>query len=286
MGPSSPSGGATTATQIEPLVHLLEGRRFVALTGAGCSTESGIPDYRGSGTRRRARDPVQYREFVGSREARRRYWARALVGWRRFAGKAPNPGHLALAGLERDGVLRGIVTQNVDRLHHAAGSRRVVELHGALHEVVCMRCQARYARRDVQAELEARNPGWTDRRAVLGPDGDADVEDAASFRLVDCPRCGGDLEPDVVFFGESVPKPRVDAAWAIVDEADVLLVVGSSLAVYSGYRFVRGAAERGQPIAIVNLGETRGDRHAAVRIERAAGEALPALARALGVHVG
>ncbi|MFW5741375.1 MAG: NAD-dependent protein deacetylase [Myxococcota bacterium] len=258
----------------------MRGRRIAVLTGAGCSTESGIPDYRGPETRRRARNPIQYRAFMSDREARRRYWARALVGWRRFDGKLPNPAHRALAELERAGRLTGVVTQNVDRLHQAAGSCHVVELHGALQEVVCLGCGTLHARPQVQAELEARNPTFVGRGAPLAPDGDADLDAIRGFELVTCP-CGGDLKPNVVFFGESVPQARGSAAWRIVDEADVLLVVGSSLAVYSGYRFVRGAAQRGQPVAILNLGETRGDSLAQVRLHAKAGEALPALAAAL-----
>jgi len=265
---------------LEALADLLRNRRVAVLTGAGCSTESGIPAYRGPETRRRARNPIQYRSFMNDREARRRFWARALVGWRRFAGKSPNDAHRALADLERDGILTGLVTQNVDRLHHDAGSAHVVELHGALHEVVCLECGALRLREEVQRELEAANPSFVSRRAEMAPDGDAELEGIAGFELVTC-ACGGDFKPNVVFFGEGVPKPRVDAAWAIVDAADVLLVVGSSLAVYSGYRFVRGAAKRKQPVAILNLGETRGDPHATLLLNMKAGEALPKLAAAL-----
>ncbi|MCA9615717.1 MAG: NAD-dependent protein deacetylase [Sandaracinus sp.] len=261
----------------DALVALLHGKRVAVLTGAGISTESGIPDYRGPETRRRARNPIQGREFVASEDARRRYWARALLGWRRFADKRPAAGHQALAELEAAGVLTGLVTQNVDRLHHGAGSRNVVELHGSLHEVVCLGCGALSPREPLQAELARRNPGWVERVVEMAPDGDAELDDVRGFEVVPCVACGGALKPHVVFFGEGVPKERVDTAWAIVDAADVLLVVGSSLAVFSGYRFVRGAAKRGQPVAIVNLGETRGDVHASIRVDARAGDVLPAL---------
>ncbi|MEO0325490.1 MAG: NAD-dependent protein deacetylase [Myxococcota bacterium] len=269
---------------VDALAALLRGKRVAVLTGAGCSTESGIPDYRGPETRRRARNPIQYRRFIDDPESRRRYWARAVVGWRKFDGKRPNAAHRALATLERGGVIDGVVTQNVDRLHQAGGSRNVVELHGALADVLCLSCGALSDRVALQHELERRNPGWVERfrgQAEIAPDGDAEVEDVARFELVHCKRCGGPLKPDVVFFGEGVPKARVDAAWALVDAADVLLVVGSSLAVYSGYRFVRGAAKRDQPVAIVNLSESRGDAHAALLVRARAGDLLPALAKRL-----
>ena len=268
---------------MERLVELVRGRRVVALTGAGCSTESGIPDYRGPGTRARARNPIQYRDFVRSEAGRQRYWARAIVGWPRFCAARPNDGHLALAALERAGVVTGVITQNVDRLHQAAGTRCVVELHGALAEVICLGCRAIEERASLQERLIALNPRFADRDGDLAPDGDADLDEraVADFRVVPCRLCGGVLKPHVVFFGEAVPRPVVDAAFALLDGADVLLVVGTSLAVFSGLRFVRRAAEHGLPVAIVNLGETRGDRHAAIRVDARAGEALPALARAL-----
>ncbi|MEM9068676.1 MAG: NAD-dependent protein deacetylase [Myxococcota bacterium] len=265
----------------DELRALLANKTIAVLTGAGCSTESGIPDYRGPETRRRARNPIQFRQFMKDAAARRRYWARAMIGWRKFAGKQPNPAHDALAELERAGRLTGLVTQNVDRLHHAAGSEQIVELHGALAEVICLACRAISPRHDLQRRLERANPGFGSDDVEMAPDGDAELEAVEGFNVVDCESCGGPLKPHVVFFGEGVPKPRVDAAWSIVDSADVLLVVGSSLAVFSGYRFVRGAAKRGQPIAIVNLGETRGDPHATIKVEARAGELLPELVRAL-----
>ncbi len=266
---------------VSALADLVRGRRVVALTGAGCSTESGIPDYRGEGRPRR-RAPVQYREFVGSEATRRRYWARSLAGWPTIAAAAPNDGHRALAALEERGVIAGVITQNVDGLHRAAGSRRVVELHGALARVRCLACSALGARAELQERLRAANPTWT-AAPVAAPDGDADLEDAAfaDFVVEVCRRCGGVLKPDVVFFGENVPRPVVDDAWALFAEAELLLVVGSSLAVFSGYRFALRAAERGIPVAIVNRGPTRADDRAALRLDGLAGEVLPALAQSL-----
>lgn len=266
---------------LAPLVDVLGGRRLAVLTGAGCSTESGIPDYRGPG--RRPRAPIQYREFVGDPEVRRRYWARAVVGWPRFRAARPNAAHAALAALERAGRALGVITQNVDRLHHAAGSRRVVELHGALHAARCLACGAREPRDDVQARLLAENPGFDARAAELLPDGDAELppELVAAFRVVGCRACGGDLKPDVVLFGEVVPRAVRDAGQALLREAEALLVVGSSLAVFSGYRFVREARELGLPVAIVNLGPTRGDGDAQVKLDGRAGEVLPRLVEAL-----
>lgn len=271
--------------ELAALVQLLRDRRVVALTGAGCSTESGIPDYRGPDTPPRARPPIQHREFVDRSDARRRYWARSVLGWSRFSAARPNPAHTALAELEQRGAVAGVITQNVDGLHGAAGSRAVVELHGALARVRCLDC-ARPERRDaLQARLLAANRGWLDhaRGVAIAPDGDADLPDALvdRFVVVVCEACGGTLMPDVVFFGGSVPRPTLDAAWGLFDQAEVLLVVGSSLTVFSGYRFVRRASERGVPVAILNRGPTRGDDHAAVRLDARAGVALPALARAL-----
>jgi NAD-dependent SIR2 family protein deacetylase len=268
---------------LTPLVSLLAGRRISVLTGAGCSTESGIPDYRGEGTRARARTPIQHRAFLEDAATRERYWARAVVGWERFSRAQPNPAHHALAALEQAGLVCGVITQNVDRLHHAAGSRCVVELHGALAEVRCLACAAREDRGALQARLRALNPGFDPADIALAPDGDAELDGDAvrAFRVAACLACGGVLKPDVVFFGDNVARPVVDAAFALLEEGEVLLVVGTSLAVFSGFRFVRRAAERGQPVAIVNLAETRGDPHATVRVSLAAGTVLPALAAAL-----
>jgi NAD-dependent SIR2 family protein deacetylase len=268
---------------LEPLLALLSGRRFVALTGAGCSTESGIPDYRGEG-RAGPRNPIQHDAFLRRADVRRRYWARATIGWARFSAAAPNDAHRALAALEEHGPLAGVITQNVDRLHHRAGSRRVVELHGALADVLCLGCAAGEERASVQARLLEANPGWLERAAETRPDGDADLdaETVAAFRVVGCRACGGDLKPDVVFFGGTVPEPTLAAAWELFDAAEVLLVVGSSLTVYSGFRFVRRARERSLPVALVNVGPTRADEMVQAKVSGRAAEVLPRVARALG----
>lgn len=267
--------------EAESLADHLRGRRFLVLTGAGCSTESGIPDYRGPG--RTPRRPVQYQEFVQQPAARQRYWARSTLGWPHFRAARPNAGHAALVRLEAAGVLTGLLTQNVDRLHQAAGHRDVIELHGALAEVLCLRCNARLDRDLVQHELLALNPGWSPA-SVDAPDGDVDVEAdlVAGFRVPPCAVCGGVLKPDVVFFGENVPAVRVDAAWARLLDAEALLVVGSSLTVFSGYRFARRAAEQGKPLLVLNRGETRADPIATVKVEAAIGEVLDLLAAHLG----
>jgi NAD-dependent deacetylase sirtuin 4 len=267
---------------VDALVSLCRGRRILALTGAGCSTESGIPDYRGEGTRARARNPVRFDVYVGDPHARARYWARALLGWPSFSAARPNRGHEALARLEHAGLVRAVITQNVDRLHHAAGSREVVELHGALAEVRCLTCGAIESRADLQDRLLALNPGWLAHEAALAPDGDADLDvSLAEFRVADCLSCGGPLKPNVVFFGEQVPISIVEHSYALVDEAELLLVLGSSLAVFSGLRFVKRASARGLPIAIVNLGPTRGDPLATIKLEAPLGELLSRFAESV-----
>ncbi len=267
------------------LVSLLKGRRAVVLAGAGCSTESGIPDYRGPNGRMRTRTPVQYGDFVRSAATRQRYWARSTVGWGRMKRAEPNAAHHALADLERAGFVSGLITQNVDGLHHRAGSRDVVELHGSLDSVVCLECGDMVTRMEMQMRLEKWNPGWVSAvgPAETAPDGDADVGDDAysEFVVPGCERCEGTLKPDVVFFGENVPKARVEECWKMVDRADVLLVVGSSLTVYSGRRFVYGALERQLPIAVLNLGPTRADDVAAAKVEARLGEVMPRLVEAL-----
>jgi NAD+-dependent protein deacetylase sirtuin 4 len=279
------SSGVLDVASLDRLARLLSGRRVVALAGAGMSTESGIPDYRGPETARRARNPMQARQFHHDARARARYWARSMNGWPRFAAARPNPAHGALAALERARVLIGTITQNVDGLHQAAGSARVVELHGALGRVRCLGCSAIEPRASLQERLVAENPAWAVPAAPLAPDGDADLDPGHfdDFCVPVCLGCGGTLKPDVVFFGENVPGPVTEAAFSLFDEAEVLLVVGSSLTVYSGYRFVRRASERGVPVAICNLGPTRGDDHAAVLVDARLGELLPRLVAALGV---
>ena len=271
---------------VSELVRFFRGHRRVAvLTGAGCSTESGIPDYRGPETARRARNPIKHNAFVGDDAARQRYWARSVLGWPRVDAARPNPAHQALAKLERGGWLSGLVTQNVDGLHHKAGSNRVVELHGSLGRVLCLSCGALDSRRSLQRRLTTLNPGWlrSDRveTAPTAPDGDADLTEVVGFRVAPCARCGGALKPDVVFFGDNVPRPRVEEAWSVVRDARALLVVGSSLTVYSGLRFVRGSAREGRPVALLNLGPTRGDPHIALKVHGKAGEILPQVAAQL-----
>lgn len=275
---------------LDALAGLLADRPFVALVGAGCSTESGIPDYRGPGSRRTPVSPIMYREFVRDPDARARYWARSAVGWRRVAEARPNPAHHALARFEAEGRMPGVITQNVDGLHGRAGSQRVVELHGSLAEVRCLDCGAVESRDGMQDRLLEANPAWAEhvRRLEHGalpatPDGDAALPESLSrgFRVPACRSCGGVLKPDVVFFGENVPAELVETAWALYEEADAVLVVGSSLTVYSGRRFVDRARRDGRPVAIVNLGPTRSDEHAAVRVDGKVGDVLPRLAARL-----
>src|SRR5882724_5994786 len=245
-----------------PLAEFIERHsRLFVLTGAGCSTDSGIPDYRDeNGDWKRAR-PVTFQAFVGDLQTRRRYWARSMVGWRRFGHARPNDAHRALARLERQGRAEVLVTQNVDGLHQSAGSTAVIDLHGRLHQVRCMGCERRTDREQMQRRLLQLNPAWARLDARDAPDGDADLDglDFSDFEVPACEDCGGLLKPDVVFFGESVPRERVAAALAAVQRADAMLVIGSSLMVYSGYRFAQAAANAGKPIAAVNLGRTRAD---------------------------
>jgi NAD+-dependent protein deacetylase sirtuin 4 len=272
------------SVDLAPLLGVLRGRRIALLTGAGISTESGIPDYRGPETRRRARNPIQGRAFRDDAATRRRYWARSFVGWPRLRAARPNAGHLALARLQAGGRVTRLLTQNVDGLHEAAGSPDVEALHGRLSEVVCLGCGTPSDRAELQVRLAALNPAFVDPAgAPLAPDGDADLVEAATsgFRVPACVRCQGVLKPHVVFFGEGVPRERVDRAFAAVDAAEALLIVGSSLAVFSGFRFARHAARTDTPVAIVNLGETRADALAAVRLEAPAGAVLPPLVEAL-----
>ena len=228
--------------------------RLMVLTGAGCSTESGIPDYRAEDGRWKTRQPMSYAEFTGSEKARQRYWAGSLIGWRRIAEARPNAAHRALADLEAAGRVQALVTQNVDGLHQRAGSRRVIDLHGRLDAVSCLECRAGFPRRRFQRELEQANPEWAGLRVAVAPDGDARLAPTASpartdFVVPHCPLCRGVLKPGVVFFGESVPRERVEQAFARLGESDALLVVGSSLVVWSGYRFVREARRLGMPVA-------------------------------------
>jgi NAD-dependent SIR2 family protein deacetylase len=264
--------------------------RLLVLTGAGCSVASGIPEYRDHDGAWKSRAPMTYAEFVSSPAARRRYWARSMAGWERVAAARPNAVHRALARLESGGRLRAVVTQNVDALHQRAGSRRVIDLHGRLDLVECLDCGTRVARTDMQDLLLAWNAGFAATLAEAAltaaprPDGDAQVEaDVSAVRVPDCPGCGGLLKPAVVFFGENVPRARVEAALRALDDAGALLVVGSSLMVFSGYRFCLAARERGKPIAAVNLGRTRADGMLSLKLVSDCGTALEGVAAALGL---
>jgi len=288
-GMMDPADRATDVAGLNRLADLLHGRRTVVLAGAGCSTESGIPDYRGLTQRASVRRPIRYQEFVRDEVARARYWARSTIGWPRFSASRPNPAHRALAALEGAGLAAGIITQNVDGLHQAAGSRRVVELHGSLGTVRCLSCGDAVGRDAHQERLTALNAAWLERlRELTGtvesaPDGDVDLPGwtLESFRVPSCRACGGILKPDVVFFGENVPRERVEDAWRLLGRGELLLVVGTSLEVYSGRRFVLGAAENALPIVIVNLGPTRADDMATAKLDARLGDTLPRLVETL-----
>jgi NAD-dependent SIR2 family protein deacetylase len=263
-----------------PLRDLVRAGRVVVLSGAGLSTESGIPDYRGPSGALRRTGPMTYQAFVSSPDARRRYWARSYLGWRQLAAARPNDGHHAVAALQSRGHVDGIITQNVDGLHQAAGARDVIELHGGLDLVVCLSCGLRDTRESIDERLRAANADFAATVAAINADGDAELcdDDLDDFVPVGCRYCSSDLiKPDVVFFGENVPRARVDACYALVEAASSLLVLGSSLTVMSGLRFVRRAAALGIPVAIVNQGETRGDELADVKIEAPLGEVLTSL---------
>lgn len=254
----------------------------MALSGAGCSTDSGIPDYGGLHSTRRRRT-VQYRPFVSDPVVRARYWFRSAVGWPRVSDAQPNAAHRALSALERAGIVLGVITQNVDGLHQRAGTQRVVELHGSLSRVRCLDCQAVESRAAFQERLHARNPHLPSPDDVWAPDGDADVEPhLETFHVPPCGVCGGTMKPDVVFFGENIPKSRVNRAWDLYGESDVLLVVGSSLAVFSGFRFVLRADRDGRPIVIANDGPTRGDAYAAARVSGRLSTLLPNVVQRIG----
>ncbi len=251
-------------------------QRLFVLTGAGCSTNSGIPDYRDTHGNWKRPQPVTFQAFMGDEPTRQRYWARSLIGWRRFGQAQPNETHHALARLEAQGRCELLVTQNVDRLHQAAGSERVIDLHGRLDLVRCMGCERRMPRAEFQQALGQLNAEWLALDAADAPDGDADLEcaDFTSFRVPSCSACGGMLKPDVVFFGENVPRDIVATAQHHLAQADAMLIVGSSLMVYSGFRFVRQAADRSIPIAAVNLGRTRADDLLTLKVEQRCETAL------------
>jgi len=281
------------------LVEALRPGGAVVLSGAGLSTESGIPDYRGPSGQARRAQPMTYQAFTGSDLARQRYWARSHLGWRHITSASPNVGHRAVAELQRRGLVTGIITQNVDGLHQAAGASAVVELHGSLHRVTCLSCGRLSSRLSLDERLQAANPSWSPSRGpllppgleetpglhgagpVVNPDGDVELSDTHGFIVVGCLACGGVLKPDVVFFGESVPRVRVDDCYSWVAAASCLVVLGSSLTVFSGLRYVRHAAKLGIPVVIVNQGETRGDPLAAACIDAPLGETLTATLAAL-----
>ena len=280
----SDTAPATAAGTLQDVIEVLRGRRLAVLTGAGVSTDSGIPDYRGPDSP--PRTPMTFQQFVGDEAFRRHYWARNHVGWRHVHRTEPNAGHRALAELERRGVVVGVITQNVDLLHQAAGSRNVIDLHGRYDRVVCLGCGNVISRDELARRLEALNPGFADaigrvEDVEIAPDADAVIESTRGFVVADCERCGGMLKPDIVYFGETVPRERVERAYALVDAADALLVAGSSLTVQSGLRFVRHAAGAGHPVVVVNRGATRGDRYAAVTLHAGTSETLSQLAVAL-----
>ena len=258
---------------------------MAVLTGAGCSTASGIPDYRDGNGDWKRQQPMRYEQFVASAASRRRYWARSLLGYRYMRAARPNPAHHALAAMEKAGYIGALITQNVDRLHQQAGSDQVIDLHGRIDRVVCLSCSERSDRQTFQRRLEIDNPEWARRTAAVAPDGDADLEhmDFNDFKLRDCGQCGGILKPDVVFFGESIPRQRAKAASAVVEEADGMLVVGSSLMVFSGFRLVRQASDRQLSIQVINQGRTRADELVDFKLAAPCAEVLNAVAAELAV---
>jgi NAD-dependent SIR2 family protein deacetylase len=285
IGPGPRDNGPMDVTSpTQELGDLVSRGGAVVLSGAGLSTESGIPDYRGPSGALRKHVPMTFQAFTGDPVARHRYWARSYLGWRQLAAARPNAGHYGVADLQQAGLLTGIVTQNVDGLHQAAGATGVIELHGGLDRVICRNCGHVIDRARLDRDLHAANPTF-DAVGGVNPDGDAELADAAlaGFVMVDCESCGsGPLKPDVVFFGETVPRERVEYCFDLVDRADSLLVLGSSLKVMSGFRFVLRAAKRGIPVAIVNQGPTRGDGYCTVRVDAPLGVVLSTLTQRLG----
>ncbi|RYV51726.1 NAD-dependent deacetylase [Pengzhenrongella frigida] len=274
----------TPASTAARAVEVLSGLRLAVLTGAGLSTDSGIPDYRGPDSP--PRTPMTYQQFVADPAFRRHYWARNHVGWAHVHRTLPNAGHRALTALEARGVVVGVITQNVDLLHEEAGTRNVIDLHGRYDRVICLSCATVISRTELAGRLDALNPGFAESIGrvadiEIAPDADAVIETTAHFTVADCDRCGGLLKPEIVYFGESVPKERVARAFALVDSADALLVAGSSLTVMSGLRFVRHAAKTGQPVVIVNRGATRGDPFATLKLDAGTSETLTELAETL-----
>ena len=271
----------STSASLDDVAELLVGRQLLVLSGAGLSTDSGIPDYRGPGSP--PRSPMTYQEFVSGHVAQQRYWARSHLGWRSMGHAQPNDGHRAVAAMETTGVVSAVITQNVDGLHQKAATRSVVDLHGRIADVVCLRCGDRSSRDGLDERLAEANPGFgADGRLDIAPDGDAVLSDVSGFRVLACQVCDGALKPGVVFFGENVPRERVDRCYALVAEAQALLVVGSSLTVQSGLRFVRRARQLSMPVVIVNRGATRGDPLADIRLDAGCSPTLCGLLERLG----
>lgn len=260
-----------------------EHSRLAVLTGAGCSTDSGIPEYRDDDGNWKHRQPMQFADFVNDESKRRRYWAQSFVGWQRISGARPNAAHRAIAQLEQAGYVSCVITQNVDNLHKAAGSRNVIDLHGVLQHTRCLDCGAKGSRADYQSRLQDSNPHWSATMTAMAPDGDAriSVDDIDSFEIPGCVRCGGVVKPDVVFFGEAVPELRARSAIRFLEQSNALLVIGSSMMVFSGYRFARLAKDAGKPIAIVNRGTTRADALATHKLTANCAELLPRAIRRL-----
>ena len=280
-----PADAVVRHGSVDDAVQVLAGLTFTALTGAGISTDSGIPDYRSPDSP--PRNPMTYQQFVADEAFRRHYWARNHVGWQHVNRTEPNPGHRALVRLEERGIVAGIITQNVDLLHEDAGSRNVIDLHGRYDRVICLQCGRVISRAHLAERLEALNPHFLDSLLERGttvddievaPDADAVIEQTSHFRPAPCEFCGGVLKPEIVYFGENVPRERVDRAYAMVDGADALVVAGSSLTVQSGLRFVRHAAKAGKPVVIINRGVTRGDPLATVKVDAGVSETLTTLA--------
>ncbi|NEB04104.1 NAD-dependent protein deacetylase [Streptomyces sp. SID13726] len=283
-----PPGLPPAGTDLQPVTEALRAGGVLVLSGAGISTESGIPAYRGEGGSLSRHTPMTYQEFTADPLARRRYWARSHLGWRTFGRALPNAGHRAVAAFARHGLLSGVITQNVDGLHQAGGSEGVVELHGSLARVRCLACENITPRHDLAVRLEEANAGFAPVAAAVNPDGDADLTDeqVAGFRVLPCAECGGVLKPDVVFFGESVPVRRIEHCRRLVQEARSLLVLGSSLTVMSGLRFVRQAAQADTRVLIVNRDPTRGDQFAHTRVGLPLGTALTSVAERLDLPLG
>ena len=285
LGPAHlPESAPTPRATVTDVADLLRGARIAVLTGAGLSTDSGIPDYRGPDST--PRTPMTYQQFIGDASFRRHYWARNHVGWRHMAATQPNGGHHAVVALERASTFSGLITQNVDTLHQKAGSERMVDLHGSYDRVICLTCENMVPRESLDVRLTELNPSFRAEQGdvadiEIAPDADAVIETTAHFRVADCELCGGILKPDIVYFGETVPKARVEASYAMVDDADALLVAGSSLTVHSGLRFARHTAKQGKPLVIINHGSTRADDLATIKLDAGTTPALATLAHEL-----